>query len=344
MKIILWGAGVSAKIAIYHRGDDIEIIGLIDNDKNKQGKEFNGYPVYAPEKIKELVCDYVLICSIATQEITDQLLIDYDYNKSRILYFSHFWDKSLIEKNFMQVQKIFLSRDMDFTGLNINPSTMALTTKMEWDKANGSLLNSNLFGNGYQVDYTRYRTFELCADEILNSGVKGSAAEVGVYQGFFAKLINKKLPQKNLYLFDTFESFDQNEFENDKFMQKDAMCFRNDPKSMFSDTSVDFVLKNMPHPKKCIVKKGFFPETATDCEEETFCFVSIDVDLFDAIYNSLEFFYPRLAKGGYIFIHEYNNSLFAGCKEAVKKFQKDYGSLVKVPISDSNGTLIVTNI
>jgi hypothetical protein len=51
-----------------------------------------------------------------------------------------------------------------------------------------------------------------------------------------------------------------------------------------------------------------------------------------------------LAKGGYIFIHEYNNSLFAGCKEAVKKFQKDYGSLVKVPISDSNGTLIVTNI
>ena len=56
----------------------------------------------------------------------------------------------------------------------------------------------------------------------------------------------------------------------------------------------------MAHPDNCIVKQGFFPETATDVED-TFCFVSIDTDLYEPIYQGLKFFYPKLEKGGYIF-------------------------------------------
>ena len=45
----------------------------------------------------------------------------------------------------------------------------------------------------------------------------------------------------------------------------------------------------------CIVKRGVFPESAEGCTEERFAFVSIDADLYNPIYEGLNFFYPRLS-------------------------------------------------
>ena len=44
----------------------------------------------------------------------------------------------------------------------------------------------------------------------------------------------------------------------------------------------------MTYPNNCIIKKGFFPDTAIG--RGTIFFVSIDVDLYNPIYNALEFF------------------------------------------------------
>ncbi len=57
-----------------------------------------------------------------------------------------------------------------------------------------------------------------------------------------------------------------------------------------------------------IIKQGFFPESLGGLED-TFAFVSIDVDFEDSIYEELRYFYPRKEKGGYIFVHDYNSSL-----------------------------------
>ena len=108
----------------------------------------------------------------------------------------------------------------------------------------------------------------------------------------------------------------------------------------FSDTSVDAVLKKMPYPEQCIVKKGFFPKTAEGVED-SFCFVSIDADLYDPILKGLEFFYPRLEKGGFIFIHDFNNNGYLGAREAVLQFCKA-NNIGFVPIPDSGGTAIIT--
>jgi O-methyltransferase len=94
----------------------------------------------------------------------------------------------------------------------------------------------------------------------------------------------------------------------------------------------------MKYPESCIVKKGYFPETTTDVEEE-FVFVSIDVDLYEPIYNGLVFFYPRLQHGGYIFVHDYNNASFDGAKVAVQRFAREF-KIPFFPLSDGCGTAV----
>jgi O-methyltransferase len=149
-------------------------------------------------------------------------------------------------------------------------------------------------------NYIRISNFELVVAEIREKNLKGSIAEVGVYTGNFAKYMNQAFPEKKLYLFDTFEGFDA----KDVALEKENNFSTGDQN--FSNTSTELVLDKMINKDNCIIKKGYFPESFNGLED-TFCFVSLDPDLYKPIYDGLEYFYPRLEKGGYIFIHDYNN-------------------------------------
>lgn len=185
-----------------------------------------------------------------------------------------------------------------------------------------------------RADYIRIKTLELCARQIKAKDVKGSVAEVGVYKGQFAALINENFPDKSLYLFDTFEGFSKKDIDTEK--KKNFSTGEQD----FSDTSVEMVLSKMPFKEKCIVKKGFFPETAEGMNE-TFCFVSIDTDLYEPIYASLVYFYDRLEHGGYIFIDDFTNFYYKGAQEAVNKFCNERG-ITPIPMADVCGGAIIS--
>jgi len=183
-------------------------------------------------------------------------------------------------------------------------------------------------------DYVRLSTFELITHEINKRCLKGNVAELGVYKGKFARYINTYFPERKLYLFDTFEGFDNRDVQTEQ--QKDFSTGTQN----FADTSVEGVLKQMPFPEQCIPVKGFFPESAKDVSD-TFVFVSLDADLYEPIYNGLQFFYPKLVKGGYIFIHDFNNDHYRGARKAVEQFCEEQG-LSFVPIPDSGGSAIIT--
>ena len=99
----------------------------------------------------------------------------------------------------------------------------------------------------------------------------------------------------------------------------------------------------MPYPQQCVLCKGYFPQSITEEAEKTkFAFVSIDVDFEDSIYEGIKFFYARLNEGGYIFIHDYNNSSLKGVRKAVQRYeQNEKVFLKKVPIADWAGTLVI---
>jgi O-methyltransferase len=189
-------------------------------------------------------------------------------------------------------------------------------------------INPNYF------DYVRLSTLELVSFEINKNNLAGNTAELGVYKGKFAKYINQYFPNRTLYLFDTFEGFDHRDVasENENKFSSGEQDF--------SDTSVEEVLKIMPYPKKCIPVKGFFPESAKEVHDK-FVFVSIDADLFEPIYEGLKFFYPLLVKGGYIFVHDFNNDNYPGARKAVEKFCTE-NNISFVPIPDSAGSAILS--
>ena len=184
------------------------------------------------------------------------------------------------------------------------------------------------------LDYVRYATLGLCFQEITARQVPGNVAELGVYRGDFAKRLNHLFADRKLYLFDTFTGFDN----QDVAAEKSGGFSTGDQN--FADTSVEMVLRKMPFAQQCIVKQGFFPSTAAGLED-TFCFVSLDADLYDPILEGLRFFYPRLSPGGYIFVHDFNNDHYKGAHQAVLEFCRNTG-IGYTPLPDSGGTAVLS--
>lgn len=178
----------------------------------------------------------------------------------------------------------------------------------------------------------RAAAVELMSREIYRYGIEGNTAELGVYRGQFARLINYYFPDRKLYLFDTFKGFD------DKDVKADADRVREF--GDFSQTSEELVLSRMEHPENCIIRKGWFPDTAEGIEDK-FCFVSLDADLYDPLACGLEFFYPRLVHGGVIMIHDFNNDNYSGARSAVKDFC-DKNSIGYMCLSDQCGSAVIT--
>ena len=183
-------------------------------------------------------------------------------------------------------------------------------------------------------DYVCLATLELVSNEINKKNLEGHVAELGVYKGKFARYINKFFPDRDFYLFDTFEGFDS----RDVAKEKDEKLSTGDQD--FSDTSVSSVLKLMPSPGRCKPMIGFFPESAKGLDAP-FVFVSLDADLYEPIYNGLRFFYPKLVKGGYIFVHDFNNDQYKGSRKAVEQFCNEE-NISFVPIPDSGGSAIIS--
>ena len=146
-------------------------------------------------------------------------------------------------------------------------------------------------------------------------------------------MINHYWPERKLYLFDTFEGFDERDAEADR-----AGKFSTATED-FSRTSEELVLRKMEHPDKCIIRKGWFPETAEGIDDK-FCFVSLDADLYQPILAGLEYFYPRLSHGGVIMVHDFNNKLYNGVRQAVREFS-DKNSVGYVCLPDECGTAVI---
>ncbi|HLP15477.1 MAG TPA: TylF/MycF/NovP-related O-methyltransferase [Bacteroidota bacterium] len=183
-------------------------------------------------------------------------------------------------------------------------------------------------------DYVRIKTLELCRRTIIEKNVSGCTAELGVYKGHFAAKINELFPNRRLYLFDTFEGFDRLDRMYDA--QKNFSKLNDD----FSDTNIDQVRRGMKYPEQCVFVKGRFPDSARGIDD-TFSFVSLDADLYLPTKYGLDYFYPRLEKNGYLFVHDYFNRHYKGVKKAVDEFC-DIEHANMVPIPDLAGSVIIT--
>lgn len=69
--------------------------------------------------------------------------------------------------------------------------------------------------------------------------------------------------------------------------------------------------------------EGWIPERFNEVEDVEFCLVHVDVDLYGPTRDSIEFFYPRLVRGGLLVFDDYGFLTCPGARRAVEEFMAD---------------------
>lgn len=319
MRILIFGTGSGLNDLLSMLPKEVEIVGLCDNDPRKQEQTIAGYAVYHPDWIVKLDFDFVVVASRAGEAIRNQLL-DMGQKRERILLFYSNFDSSL---------RRVINQDVDalnrHLGLGLHP--LSLCT-MQLRRENNLDLQSS------EDDFCRIMSLRLAAERIIQKNVVGAIAELGVYRGELAAILNRLFSNRTLYLFDTFEGFSGNDLSCEgegNYSQASV--------GDFHDTNVELVIARMAHPERVVVRKGYFPDT-TQGIEESFALVSLDVDLYKPTIAGLNYFYPRLSPGGCIFIHDYNNCRYKGVRSAVEEFL-DVTEAPLVQLPDFAGTAIL---
>lgn len=153
-----------------------------------------------------------------------------------------------------------------------------------------------------------YRTVRLCAR------LGGVMAEIGVFRGGTARLLSRAAPEKTLHLFDTFGGMPPSDPRRDLHQEKD-----------FADTSLDEVRSYLADCDNAVFHRGVFPETGVSVASELFCFVHVDADIYQSVWDACAFFYPRLVSGGAMVLDDYGFVTCPGAREAVDRFFGEHG-------------------
>ena len=177
-------------------------------------------------------------------------------------------------------------------------------------------------------DWVRFKTLEAICREL--GSVPGAVAELGVFRGEFAAAMNALLPERRLYLFDTFAGFDPEEDAPEGLA------------AAHENASAEAVLRRLPRAETAVIRAGRFPATAAGLENERFALVSLDADLEESMLAGLRWFVPRMEQGGYLLLHDWNHPGLPGVREAVRRYEAETGQrLAGVPLCDITGTLVI---
>lgn len=336
IKILIFGAGEGGRKAtemLNH--ENVEVLAYVDNDLSKLGHKINEMYIINPNMINNYKYDYILIASMYYDEIYNQLIrLGVEDNKIiKVRLFN--------SKNSKELMKELFNRNLEYSNIFIKDVLHRVIDRYFICDMDNFDSNRNLEFHKFEdcviggVDYVRVSTVELISREIQENAIEGSVAELGVYRGDFTRVLSAYFNNKKLYLFDTFEGFDQKDItiEHRQNYSKATVGRHN-------DTCIDLVVGKINHGRDVVIKKGYFPDTTDGLEDEIFSFVSIDVDLYKPTYDGLHFFYNRLSKGGYIMIHDYNHRTFTGVKKAVKQFCLEMG-ITCIPLTDYYGSAII---
>jgi O-methyltransferase len=152
---------------------------------------------------------------------------------------------------------------------------------------------------------------------------KANVAECGTWRGLssyqISDILLKNGFKNKFYVFDSFEGL--SDFEDADIPTHGIKDIEARKKHFACD--LDVVQDNLQKFNFIDFKQGWIPHRFPEVENEKFAFVHIDVDLYQPIKDSLEFFYPRMIKGGIIVLDDYGANYFPGAKKAVDEFLAD---------------------
>ena len=313
MSIYIWGTGCGAS-ELLEAGLSLDRVAAFV-DSYPSGETFLDRPVLLPQQLSVENCELLIITTRHTDAVSKRCA-QLGIPGEKLLFLKN--NCTLSDRNAScAIARLCLGEEL----------LQKLLPKQRIVATPAALANSMLPEQDLSNDYVRLATLELLCRRL--QAVPGAAAELGVYRGFFARCINQLLPDRKLYLFDSFAGFGAEAEASAAFQAAHA------------NTTIEKVLAIMPHPETVLVKPGFFPASLNGLEE-SFCLVSLDVDFAQATLEGLRYFWPRLQKGGYLMLHDWGSPALPGVAQALKIYEAEIGEAVPgIPLCDVGGTLVL---
>ena len=142
-------------------------------------------------------------------------------------------------------------------------------------------------------------------------GMEGAIADFGCGYGDISWQMNAMMPDRKLYLFDS-------QMHN-----------------------VDRLAGRMPYPEMVEIRQGRFPDTAMDVEDEKYALVHMNESDHDTVTRGIQYFYPRLVKGGMIILSRYEDGKSLDVRQAVADLEAKHGAFLIVPLAGLDGAVVI---
>ncbi len=179
-----------------------------------------------------------------------------------------------------------------------------------------------------------WREVESCLD------LPGTVAECGVLRGLSSHLICTRIAAgrpdfqgEGYFVFDSFEGLSEVQSEDTDGLEEGSTL---PVVAGAYSHALEKVQENLSRFPEISYFKGWIPSRFNDVSDSDFRFVHVDVDLYQPTRDSLEFFYPRLVKGGKIVCDDYN---WPGAKKAIDAFCSELG--IRVRTTEHHQAIIV---
>ena len=175
----------------------------------------------------------------------------------------------------------------------------------------------------------------------------GEVAECGAFRGLssylfcnYIRLATPDFKGEGYHIFDSFQGLSQ-PAEQDVISKHEygAVGTHFQPAGAFQGSleTVKATLRDYPLIE---YHAGWIPKSFASTAERIYKFVHLDLDLYEPIKGAVEYFYPRLVKGGVIVIDEYGIPRWPGARKAVDEFCHEHSLITPVSLTTGNGVLI----
>jgi O-methyltransferase len=176
----------------------------------------------------------------------------------------------------------------------------------------------------------RGRTLYRLARDVERLGIPGALLDCGAWNGGSSALLSAGAPSRAVWAFDSFEGLPP-PGPIDKYADVDWI-----DNCRAAEENVREAFCRFAYPERLHVVKGWFaltfPQAAADIP--AVALLHADADWYDSILLTLETFYPRVSRGGYVVIDDYN--FWKGAHEATEEFRRRLGIVSPLRRIDDN--------
>lgn len=168
----------------------------------------------------------------------------------------------------------------------------------------------------------QWRVYIVCWFSNMVKSLNGDFVECGVNTGAYAialiKYIDFERTGKSFYLFDTFKGLEASqisEAEKKEGIEKYLKGYKN----VYEQVKATF----SPYPNIKIIR-GLVPDSLPECKSSEICFLSIDMNVVKPEIDAVNYFWPKMVKGGVIILDDYGFPQHINQKLAFDAFARSH--------------------